>query len=39
MNLHRFADLLAWLVNNDHKWVVLVLAVMAGLGIAYLTWT
>ena len=39
MNLHRFADLTAWLINNDRKWVVLVLAIVAAVGVAYLTWS
>jgi hypothetical protein len=39
MNLHRIADLLAWLVNNDHQWVVLVFTTMIALGIAYLVWS
>lgn len=39
MNLHRFADLLTWLVKNDHGWAVVVLGIVASIGIAYLVWS
>ena len=39
MNLHRFADFMAWLIKNDYNWIIALIVGAALVAFGYFFWS